>query len=168
MVLRDLMLHKPGVSLGQGFLERRRRPPAQGEQGRRVESLERHPVGLRGVENQSATIADDIGDEAGDLGDGRLRPVAQVDRVGVSIVTHDENGSIGDVARGDEFASRRPTAPDGDLGPTVALGVVEAPHQRGDDVARGFREIVAGAEGVRGDGCDEVRAVLVAERGTQA
>src|SRR5581483_9842221 len=79
-VLRDLVMQEPAVRLGQGGTEVGPRPPAGGEQRRRVEHLQRHAVGLGAVEDDLAAVADDFRDQVSHLRDRVTRRVTDVDR----------------------------------------------------------------------------------------
>src|SRR3954451_13066566 len=79
LVLLDHVAQEPGVRFGQGGPEGRGRAPAQRTQPGRVQPLQGHAVRLGRVEAQPPAVADDLRDGRGDLGDGQVRPAAEVD-----------------------------------------------------------------------------------------
>src|SRR5262249_20916475 len=84
-ILRDHMLQEPLVGLGQGGPKVRRRSPAKRLEFSRLQPLERHAVGLAGVEAEPAAVTYDVRHGPGGLGDRQVGPAAEVDRLGVVV-----------------------------------------------------------------------------------
>lgn len=79
----------------------------------------------------------------------------------VAVVVQQEDGRVRQVVHVQELAQRGPGAPADDLLEPVALGLVEAPDERGEDVGVGGVEVVVGAVQVGGHACAAERVWLV-------
>ena len=124
--------------------------PAQGIDPGAIHKLARRAVGLAGVENDVAPIADDPGNGFGQLPDGDVVPATHVDvaehRLGVLPVgglrqVHDVQAGGSHVVHVQKFAPGRAGSPDGDAGRVAGLGLMEAANERWDYV-RVFRVVV--------------------------
>src|SRR6266702_5918188 len=98
----------------QTIVKRRRRTPAKLVETADVEQLARRAVGTRGVETDFAAVTDDLGDHAGELGDGDVLAGADIDQLRLRIGLHQMHAGIRHVVDIEELAPRRPGAPHDD------------------------------------------------------
>ena len=89
------------------------RPPQRAE-GRRVQPLERHAVGLGPVESQLAVVTHHLADRFRELSDRRRDAGAQIQRLGGVVAIHREDAGVGQIVHVDELAARGSRSPDVD------------------------------------------------------
>ena len=109
-----------------------------------------------------AVVADDVGDEGGEVVDGDVFAGADVDGAGLGDVLEEEERGVGEVVGVEELAFDGAGAPDGDGRRAGFLGLVDLAEERGEHVAGLEVVVVAGAVEVGGHGADVVVAVLAA------
>ncbi len=136
--------------------------PAEGEQSRNVEEFARGAVRLGGVPDNPAGIADDFLNQFGQLADGDVVAVADVDVLLVVVILEKKNARAGKVVCKQEFASRAARAPAGDGGSVGGLGLVKLADECWQDVRVCEVVVVVHAVNVCGHDGDEVAAVLTA------
>ena len=107
-------------------------------------------------------VADDVGDEGGEVVDGDVFAGADVDGAGLGGVLEEVEGGVGEVVGVEEFAFDGAGAPDGDGRGVGFFGFVDLAEECGEDVAGVEVVVVAGAVEVGGHGADVVVVVLAA------
>src|SRR3989442_7700847 len=167
-------LQKTGVRKAQAFFQRDPRPPAERAQLRGVEELLRSAVGLRAVVGDAGVALDDALDGFGQLADGLVVAVADVEERGLLRVeggaelllgeVHQVDAGVGHVVAVDELAARLAGAPQRHRFLAPYFGLVEFADQRRQDVARLEVVVVAGPVHVVRHGAEVARAVLAIER----
>src|ERR1051325_8666613 len=103
------------VSLREAFAQRRLGSPAETFQLRRVDELARRAVRARGVVDELAFEADDLGHRAGELRDGHVLADADIDHLVAGVALHQEHAGVVKDIREQELTPRRAGAPDRDL-----------------------------------------------------
>ena len=151
---------EPLVALLDALAQRGLGFPAEGFEAADVEELAGGAVGFAGVELDLAFKTDDFSDEFGQLADAEIDARADVDEIGAVGLFEEVDAGIGEVVDVEELALGSAGAPEGDAGCVVDLGLVEFANQRGQDVAAGEVEVVAGAVEVGGHDAEVAGAVL--------
>src|SRR5207245_5533405 len=134
------------------------RAPAERVALRAAQKLAWSAVGLRGVANDLAAEADDLADQARELGNRKVLAGAEIDQ-GRRIRAHQlavtllwkreqEDAGIGQVVAVDELAPRTAGAPDRQLGFAPALRLVRLADERGQHVGIAPVVLVSRAEQV--------------------
>src|SRR5579872_4782492 len=149
------------VRFHQRLDDRRSGPPAQANQRRRIERLERHAVGPGRVENQLSRKTDHVPYELGRFANRQVFAAAQVDRcLRVVVFAHDEQAGVGQVVGEDEFAPGGAGSPDRYRRLRLDPGLVEFADQGRNDVPSGRTEIVVDSKGIGGYSRNEIVAML--------
>lgn len=98
------------IGAHQAVAKRRRRPLAELVKAAEIEQLAWHAAGTRGVEADLASITDDLGDEAGELGDDDVLAAPDIDELGLRIALHQTEAGIRHVVDIKEFARGKPVS----------------------------------------------------------
>ena len=136
------------------------RAPAQRIDARNVQKLARRAVGPRRVKLDPAAIADHVGNDAGEFGNGHVLAGSDIEELQIRIAFHDEDAGIGQIVDREEFAPRRAGAPNRHARIAVDLGLVETPQQSRRNVAVLRMIIVARPVEIGRHHRDEVGAIL--------
>src|SRR5271169_5009667 len=90
-----IVLDEVGIHALQSFAQRYRRMPAQRVDAGDVEELARRAIGQRRVKLDLAAEADDLGDQASELGNRDVFAGADIKEFKVRIAFHDEHAGVG-------------------------------------------------------------------------
>src|SRR5215471_142864 len=93
-----------GIRGGDTIAQRGLCAPAQCCELADVQQLLRSSVRARGIERQRSGIADDVGDELCEFGDGRVLPGPDIQKPVPRIVLQDEYAGVGEVVDGEKLA----------------------------------------------------------------
>src|SRR5258708_27398881 len=163
-------LQKTGVRKAQAFLQRDPRAPTEGVQLGGVQELLGCAIGLRAVVGDAGIAFDDALDDFGQLANGLVLAVADVEERGLLRVegggdlplrqVHQEDAGVGRVVAVDELTTRLAGAPQHHGFLAAYLRLVEFADQRGQDVAGLEIVVVPGPVHVVRHGAEVARAVL--------
>src|SRR3954468_14403406 len=136
------MVEVPGVGRPDAVVQRDRRFPAQVIDPRDVEELPGSAVGLGGIPQDLACIADDGSNQLSKFTDGHVLADSDVDGLRVVVVFEEEQAGSREVIYVEKLTARRPTAPTRDRRGTGGLRLVKATDQRRKDVTGVGVEVV--------------------------
>ena len=138
--------------------------PAEGCSLAHIQQLARGAVRAGGVPFDVAFVANNLGDQFGELLDGQLLPRSGVYGLVAAVVVHQEDAEVGEVVDIEELAQRRAVAPASHLLQPVDLGFVKAADQRGQYMAMLGVVVVVGAIKVSRHHADVVGAILTVQK----
>lgn len=128
-----------------------------------IQQLAGSAVGLGGIPLDLAGVANDLGNQLGQLLDGQFLAGTSVDRLVAGVVVHQEDAQVCQIVHIQELTQRRAIAPAGNAGQVLLLGLMETTDQCRDHVAVGGVIVVVGAIEVSGHDADVVGAILTVQ-----
>lgn len=114
------------------------------------------------VENEFAFEANNFADGFGELADGDVVSVADIDQVGRVGFFQKESAGAGEVVIMQKLAARCTAAPDADGSIAAFISFVDFSHESGEDMGSLQVEIVARAVHIGGHGAGKIGSILFA------